>query len=127
MSRIEMTKGATTIRGRSRRRIAMAIALAVLATTGLASANHLKRKDRAVIASLARSAYADPYETLLVDDCGCLEPTCEGGFMLSCGGEIDPLYAGFLNTVRRTSRETCLVCGCAVLGTLRATPVCLGD
>jgi hypothetical protein len=47
--------------------------------------------------------------------------------MLSCGGELEPYYAGALNAVRRTSRETCLVCGCAWdYATIRATPVCVG-
>src|SRR5262249_23544682 len=33
--------------------------------------------------------------------------------------------AGFLSAVRRTSRETCYVCGCAEYATLRATPACI--
>jgi hypothetical protein len=60
--------------------------------------------------------------------CACHEPTCGGDFMLGCGGEVLPFYAGMITAARRTSRETCLVCGCAGLEPveLRATAVCAG-
>ena len=131
MSRIELSKGSTTIRRRSRR--AALAAVVVLATAGLAVADHYpdvsaatKKKDRAIINGIARMTYADPWEISLVSECNCIEPTCDGGFMIACGGEIDPYYAGILTSARRTSRETCYVCGCADNATLRATPVCLG-
>ena len=107
----------------------MAIAVGVLAMASLAWADgdhdsfpaRVKRKDHAVRDAISRMTYAEPYETTLVETCDCIEPTCEGGFMMSCGGEIDPPYAGFLTAVRRTSRETCYVCGCAPeFATLRA-------
>jgi len=114
----------------------MALAAAVLmATAGLAGADHypdvlarVHRKDHAVLDGIARMTYAYSYEaTLSIGECNCIEPVCEGGFMLSCGGELEPTYAGALNAVRRSSRETCLVCGCAWdFATIRATPVCLG-
>jgi hypothetical protein len=132
MTRFELATG-DPIRNRSRRRIAMAIAGLVLATASVAGADHypnvparVQRKDRAVLEALERMTYAEPYEIALVEECNCLEPTCDGGFMLSCGGEIVENYQGVLYTVRRTSRETCLVCGCADAATLRATPVCVG-
>jgi hypothetical protein len=111
----------------------MAVAAIVLAMAGLASADHypavsrrVQKKDQAVLDALSRMTYAEPWEFELVSECNCFEPTCEGGFMLSCGGEIESSYAGLLYAVRRTSRETCLVCGCADYAILRATPVCLG-
>jgi hypothetical protein len=133
MTPFELTKAETTTRRRSKRRIVMAVAGLVLATAGMAVADHypnvsarVQRKDRAILEALERMTYAEPWEIELVDECNCLEPTCDGGFMLSCGGEIVENYQGLLYTVRRTSRETCLVCGCADNATLRATPVCLG-
>jgi hypothetical protein len=122
---------------RSRNFVTLTLAALVLATAGLAAADHypdvpstVKRKDRSALSALQRLSYADAYEeTLEPSTCGCLEPTCDGGgqFMVSCGGEVEPFYAGILTAVRRTSRETCLVCGCAAdWATLRATPVCLG-
>jgi hypothetical protein len=114
-------------------RIGMAVAAVVLATAGLAAADHypnvpnrVQRKDHAILDALERMTYAEPYEITLVSECNCLEPTCDGGYMLSCGGEVVENYQGVLYTVRRTSRATCLVCGCADYATLRATPVCLG-
>ena len=112
---------------------AMAIVAGILAMTTPARADgdhsetppRLQKKDHFVRDAINRMAYAIPYETTLVQTCDCIEPVCEGGFMLSCGGEIDPPYAGFLSAVRRTSRETCYVCGCADAATLRATPVCI--
>ena len=133
MSGFESTKGETTTLHRSMRRMAIALAVVVLALAGLARADgdhsgipgKLKRKDHAVRDALDRMTYAEPSELTLFASCDCLEPTCDGGFMLSCGGEIDPPI-GFLTAVRRTSRQTCYVCGCAVeLATLRATPVCI--
>ena len=46
--------------------------------------------------------------------------------IVACGGEIDPI--GILTASRRTSRETCLVCGCSgeIPADLIATPVCSG-
>src|SRR5438477_5292924 len=128
MDRMDATK---EMRAGSRKRLGMAVAAIVLATAGLvrADADHslfparVRRKDHAVRDAINRMAYAIPYELTLVQTCNCIEPTCEGGFMLSCGGEIDPPNAGFLSAVRRTSRETCYVCGCAEYATLRATPV----
>jgi len=112
------------------------IAALALGTAGAASADHypdlpksLRRKDRAVLDGLSRLTYDEStYITLAANTCDCLELTCDDDhFMLSCGGEID-LYMGFLTSSRRTSRETCLVCGCAVLdgANLTATPVCAG-
>jgi hypothetical protein len=109
----------------------------VLATAGLAAADHyprvprsVERRDHRVLDSLSRLIWADS-QSIMVDlgGCDCLEPTCDDGtFMVGCGGEVVQLYGGFLNTVRRTSRGTCLVCGCAVVEPieLRATPVCAG-
>jgi hypothetical protein len=114
----------------------MLAALLVGATAGVAAADHypnvpraVERKDKNVLESLRRLTYAESWHVdLAAGGCDCLEPTCEGDgqFMVSCGGELDPPL-GFLSAVRRTSRETCLVCGCAVdAAVLRATPVCLG-
>ncbi len=109
----------------------LAAGMLALASSALADGDHntvprrLQKKDHFVRDALNRMTYAIPYETTLVETCDCLEPTCDGGFMISCGGEVDPPYAGFLNAVRRTSRETCYVCGCAEYATLRATPVCI--
>ena len=119
--------------GRSAGRIAIAIAAGMLVLTSPAWADgdhnevprRLAKKDHFVRDALNRMTYAFAYETTLVESCDCLEPTCDGGFMLSCGGEVDPPWAGFLTAVRRTSRETCYVCACAELATLRATPVCI--
>ena len=125
MSRFDSTKGSTRVR--------LAIAAGMLALASLASADgdhsqvppRLQKKDHFVRDALNRMTYAFAYETTLVESCDCLEPTCDGGFMISCGGEIDPPYAGFLSATRRTSRETCYVCGCAEYATLRATPICI--
>jgi hypothetical protein len=111
----------------------VAVAVAVLATAGLARADgdhttvpkRLAKKDHFVRDALNRMTYAIPYEITLFQTCDCLEPTCDGGFMLSCGGEVEPQNAGVLTSVRRTSRQTCYVCGCAEFATLRATPVCI--
>ena len=132
MSRIEPTKG-NRIRRTASIGLAMALVAGALATTSpvWADGDHntvpprLQKKDHFVRDALNRMAYAEPYELTLVESCDCLEPTCDGGFMLSCGGEIDPPYAGFLSASRRTSRQTCYVCGCAEYATLRATPVCI--
>lgn len=120
-----------------RRFTAFTLAAGLLATAIPAAADHYpnvpsgtQRKDRAVLNALRRLTYADAYEiTVPFDTCDCLEPTCDGGtFMVSCGGEVEPYYAGWLNASRRTSRETCLVCACALVSdiTLRATPICAG-
>jgi hypothetical protein len=114
-------------------RIAMAIVAGVLATTSVVHADgdhsetppRLQKKDHFVRDALNRMTYAIPYEITLDQTCDCIEPTCDGGFMLACGGEVDPPYAGFLSASRRTSRQTCYVCGCAESATLRATPVCI--
>jgi hypothetical protein len=125
MSRIDSTKGSTTLR------LAIAAGMLALASLAWADGDHstfpqrLQKKDHFVRDALNRMTYAFAYETTLVETCDCLEPTCDGGFMLSCGGEIDPPYAGFLSATRRTSRETCYVCGCAEYATLRATPICI--
>jgi len=125
MSRIDPTKGSKTVR------LAIAAGMLALASLAWADGDHstvpprLQKKDHFVRDALNRMAYAEPYELTLVESCDCLEPTCDGGFMLSCGGEIDPPYAGFLSASRRTSRQTCYVCGCAEYATLRATPVCI--
>ncbi len=109
----------------------LAAGMLALASSALADGDHntvprrLQKKDHFVRDALNRMTYAIPYETTLVETCDCLEPTCDGGFMISCGGEVDPPYAGFLSAARRTSRETCYVCGCAEYATLRATPVCI--
>jgi hypothetical protein len=111
------------------------LATIVLATAGPAAADHypavpraLQRKDRAVLDGLDRLSYADTqYITLAPDACDCLELTCdEGHFMLTCGGEVEPI--GILTASRRTSRSTCLVCGCVgdEGGDLTATPICVG-
>ena len=129
MSRIERIER----NGRSAGRVAIAIAAGLLALTSpaLADGDHsevpprLQKKDHFVRDALNRMAYAYAYETTLVESCDCLEPTCDGGFMLSCGGEIEPGDAGFLSATRRTSRQTCYVCGCAEYATLRATPICI--
>ena len=127
-----------TMRRRTRRTTAIALAAAVvLATAGLAAANHypevrkpVKRKDQGVLDGVRRLTYADStYIDLAANTCDCLELTCDDGhFMTSCGGEIEPYDAGFLSAARRTSRETCYVCGCAAFDgvVLRATPVCMG-
>jgi hypothetical protein len=129
------SKAETTVRRRPRTGMGMAIAALVLSLTSVAGAtdhypsvpNRVHKKDHQVLDALARMTYAEPWEFELAGECNCFEPTCNnGGFMLSCGGEIEPPYAGLLFAVRRTSRETCLVCGCADLATLRATPICLG-
>jgi len=133
MSRIDLTKANTTVRKRSTSRMGMAVAAGLLTMASLAWADgdhntvpaRLKKKDHFVRDAISRMAYAQPSETTLVNTCDCLEPVCDGGFMLSCGGEVDPPWAGFLTAVRRTSRETCYVCACAELATLRATPVCI--
>ena len=125
MSRIESTKGSKTVR------LAIAAGMLALASLAWADGDHttvphrLAKKDHFVRDALNRMTYAIPYETTLVLTCDCLEPTCDGGFMLSCGGEIEPQNAGVLTATRRTSRETCYVCGCAEYATLRATPVCI--
>ena len=134
MRRWDLTKGETTMRSKTRMGMVLAAAV-VLAVAGLARANHypnvparIHRKDHAVLDGLARMTYAYSSDaTLGIGECNCLEPVCDGGFMLSCGGELEPYNAGALNAVRRTSRETCLVCGCAWnYATIRATPVCVG-
>ena len=113
------------------------IAAIALGTAGAASANHypdlpksLRRKDRAVLDGLSRLTYGEStYITLAANTCDCLELTCdEGHFMIGCGGEMDPSNVGMLSSARRTSRETCLVCGCVwdQPADLRATPVCAG-
>jgi hypothetical protein len=119
------------IRGSRTVRLAIAAGMLALASMAWADGDHsevpprLQKKDHFVRDALDRMTYAYAYETTLVESCDCLEPTCEGGFMLSCGGEIDPPYSGFLSATRRTSRQTCYVCGCAEYATLRATPICI--
>ena len=109
----------------------------VLATAGIAAANHyprvpraVEKRDARVADALSRLIWADSTGmTVDLGQCDCVEPTCDDGtVMVGCGGEVVELYGGFLNTVRRTSRGTCLVCGCAVATPieLRATPVCAG-
>src|SRR5262249_51353498 len=111
------------------------LATIVLATAGPAAADHypavprsLQRKDRATLDGLSRLTYgASQYITLAPDACDCLGLTCDDGhFMIACGGEGSPI--GILTSSRRTSRETCLVCGCVGDdgGDLTATPVCVG-
>jgi hypothetical protein len=111
------------------------LAAVLLGPAGPAAADHypgvpraVQRKDKGVLDGLRRLTYGDTqYITLDANSCDCLEPTCdEGHFMIACGGEIDPI--GILTASRRTSRETCLVCGCAGDGgaDLIATPVCSG-
>jgi hypothetical protein len=110
------------------------VAVALMAA-GPAAADHYPsvprtvwKKDKSVLEGLRRMTYGDTQSiTLAEGSCDCLEPTCENGhFMVACGGEIDPI--GLLTASRRTSRETCLVCGCAATGgaELIATPVCVG-
>jgi len=135
---LDLTTGDATMRRRSRSRVGIALAAAVvLATAGLAGADHyppvpggVQKKDRKVLDALRRLSYADSYEKALdpIEICGCLEETCyDNELMISCGGEMEPFYAGALTAVRRTSRATCLVCGCTFdYATLRATPVCAG-
>ena len=117
-------------------RLLVAAAL-VLATAGIAPANHyprvpraVEKRDARVADALSRHIWADSTGmTVDLGQCDCVEPTCDDGtVMVGCGGEVVELYGGFLNTVRRTSRGTCLVCGCAVVTPieLRATPVCAG-
>ena len=110
-------------------------AVLVLATAGVAAADHyprvgrgVERRDRAVLEGLRRLADVESWTlTLAPGECNCLEPTCEEDFMIGCGGEVDPNGLGILTAARRTSRETCLVCGCAFdTVDLRATPVCIG-
>ena len=126
MSRIGLIK-----RNGSAVAMVLAAGMLALASPALADGDHstvpqrLQKKDHFVRDALNRMTYAIPYETTLVETCDCIEPTCDGGFMISCGGEVDPPYAGFLSAARRTSRETCYVCGCAEYATLRATPVCI--
>ena len=124
MSRIEPTRGNGIRRTGASIGLALALVAGALATTSPVwdDGDHsevpprLQKKDHFVRDALNRMAYAVPYELTLEESCDCLEPTCDGGFMISCGGEIDP---------RRTSRQTCYVCGCAENATLRATPVCI--
>lgn len=108
----------------------------LFATAVPAAADHypnvragVQRKDRNVLEALRRLTYADSLN-MTIDPllCDCLEPTCDGNFMLGCGGEVLPFHAGILTAARRTSRETCLVCGGAGPEPieLRATPVCAG-
>ena len=111
------------------------LAAVVLATAGPAAADHYPdvpravwKKDKSVLEGLRRMTFGDTQSiTLDAGSCDCLEPVCESGlFMIACGGEIDPI--GLMTASRRTSRETCLVCGCAGEGgaELIATPVCIG-
>ena len=89
----------------------------------------VQRKDQVVLDALRRLTHTEFFTTTLHPmTCGCLEPTCEADFMLGCGGEMSS-YSGFLYASRRTSRETCLVCGCNIIDQpveLSATPVCAG-
>ena len=88
----------------------------------------VQKKDRKTLDGLRRLTYAfTEYISLAPNSCDCLELTCdEGHLMVSCGGEINPI--GILTSSRRTSRETCLVCGCAgdPPADLSASPVCVG-
>jgi hypothetical protein len=90
----------------------------------------VRRHDRSVLEGMARMTFAESYHlTVSAGYCNCFEPVCDGGFMVACGGEVLPFNGGSLTAARRTSRETCLVCGCAAEGgdiELRATPVCIG-
>jgi hypothetical protein len=70
----------------------LAVALA-LAVAGPAIADHYpdtrksaRRKDQGLLDGLRRLTYADS-SSITVGPflCGCLEPTCDGGFMLGCG------------------------------------------
>ena len=125
MSRINLITGSRTVR------LAIAAGMLALASLAWADGDHsevaprLQKKDHFVRDALNRMAYAFAYETTLVSSCDCLEPTCDGGFMLSCGGEIEPQDAGVLTATRRTSRQTCYVCGCAEYAPRRATPICI--
>lgn len=88
-----------------------------------------QRKDRAMLESLRRLTFAESTNVYVAPFyCECVEPTCATGVMLACGGEVLPFHTGFLTAARRTSRETCQVCGCAGAEPveLRATPVCAG-
>ncbi len=116
----------------------LAAAALVLATAGVSAADHygrvprgVARKDRSVLEALHRLTYAPKYGiTVEAGFCDCLEPTCDGpdDFMITCGAEIVPHYQGYLSAVRRSSRQTCVVCGCAQLEPieLTVTPVCAG-
>ena len=112
------------------------VVVLVLAVAGPAVADHysetrraVRRRDQVVLDSLRRLTHTE-FFSVTVDPflCACLEPTCEEDFMLGCGGEVLPENSGFLSSARRTSRETCYVCGCAWAEPieLRATPVCAG-
>ena len=74
----------------------------VLATTGLATADHyprvprsIEKRDSKVVDSLSRLLFADSTSiTVDVGLCDCLEPTCDDGtVMVSCGGDEPPLDA----------------------------------
>ena len=87
------------------------------------------RKDQVVLDALRRLVHTETYTIEIQPfSCDCLEPTCDADFMLGCGGEMSS-YTGFMYASRRTSRETCLVCGCAVTDVpaeVTATLVCAG-
>lgn len=111
------------------------VAAVVLLAAVPAAAEHyppvprgVQRKDRQMLDGLRRLTYAyTEYITLAPVSCDCLELTCgDGQLMVGCGGEINPI--GILTSSRRTSRETCLVCGCAgdAGADLVASPVCVG-
>jgi hypothetical protein len=133
MSRFESTKGNGSRCTGASIALALAFVAGALATTSTvwADGDHntvparLKRKDHYVRDAINRMTYTLPSETTLVETCDCVTATCDGGFLLSCGGEVEPYYAGVLNTVKRTAEQTCYVCGCADYATLRATPVCI--
>ena len=84
MSRIDPTKGSKTVR------LAIAAGMLALASLAWADGDHstvpprLQKKDHFVRDALNRMTYAIPYETTLVESCDCIEPTCDGGFMISC-------------------------------------------
>lgn len=111
-------------------------AVLVLATAGVAAADHyprvprnVERKDRSVLDALRRLTYNETVDvSMAAGECSCIEESCENGnFMMSCGGEMRPSDMGFLNAVRRTSQEACLVCGCAAVDMeMRASLVCVG-
>jgi hypothetical protein len=113
-----------------------ALTIAALVTAAVpAAADHyppvprgVQKRDRQLLDGLRRLTYAyTDYITLAPVSCNCLELTCDAGqLMTSCGGEIYPI--GILTASRRTSRETCLVCGCAgeEPADLAASPVCVG-
>jgi hypothetical protein len=116
-------------------RIAALLAAVVLTAAVPAAADHYpsvprgaQKRDRQTLDGLRRLTYAwTDYITLAPVSCDCLELTCgDGQLMTSCGGEIYPI--GILTAARRTSRETCLVCGCAgdAAADLAASPVCIG-